>query len=100
MEHTVSATDARTHFGELMRQVVEEDKQIIVERRGKSCIVILSIDAYQQLLQGQQHENWQDLVERARAQIRSDLAGRKLPSHDEILQQIREERDAQLGDLR
>jgi len=52
MEHTVSATDARTHFGELMRQVVEEDKQIIVERRGKSCIVILSIDAYQQLLQG------------------------------------------------
>jgi len=39
-------------------------------------------------------------VERARAQIRSDLAGRKLPSHDEILQQIREERDAQLGDLR
>jgi hypothetical protein len=63
-------------------------------------VVILSIDAYQRLLEGQRQESWQDLVERARAQIRFDLAERELPSPDEILQQTREERDAQLVDLR
>jgi len=100
VEHTVNATDARIHFGELMRRAVEEGEPIIVERAGKARVVVLSIDAYQRLLEGQRQESWQDLVERARAQIRSDLAGRRLPSPDEILQQIREERDAQLVDLR
>jgi prevent-host-death family protein len=100
MECTVHATDARIHFGKLMRRAVEEGEPIIVERAGKAHVVILSIDAYQRLLEGQRQESWQDLVERARAQIRFDLAERELPSPDEILQQTREERDAQLVDLR
>jgi prevent-host-death family protein len=100
VEHTVNATEARIRFGELMRQAVEQGEPIIVERGGKAHVVVLSIDAYQRLLEGQRRESWQDLVDRARTQIRSDLAGRELPSPVEILQQIREERDAQLVDLR
>jgi prevent-host-death family protein len=35
MKRTVSATQARIHFGELMRRVVESQEPIIVERGGK-----------------------------------------------------------------
>lgn len=100
MEHTVNATEARIHFGELMQQAVDKGEPIIVERGGKAHVVVLSIDTYRRLLKGQRQENWQDLVDRARAQIKSDLAGRQLPSPDAILQQTREERDAQLVDMR
>jgi prevent-host-death family protein len=99
VEHTVNATEARIRFGELMRDVVEKGETIIVERGGKPHVVVLSIEAYQRLVSGQREEHWQELVDRARAQVRADLAGRKLPSVDEILAQAREERDAQLLDL-
>jgi PHD/YefM family antitoxin component YafN of YafNO toxin-antitoxin module len=82
-----------------MRHAVEEGEPIIVERGGKAHVVVLSMDAYQRLLKGQYKESWQEKVERARAQVRVDLAGRELPSPDEILAQTREERDAQLVDL-
>jgi len=84
MEHTVNATDARIHLSAFMRRAAEGE-QIIVTRRSKPYVVILSMDAYQQLLQGQRHENWQGLVERARTQIRADLAGRGLPPPDQVL---------------
>ena len=100
MEHTVNATEARVRFGELMRQAVEKGEPIIVERGGKAHVVVLSMDAYERLLKGQRQEDWQDLVDRARTQIRSDLAGRQLPSSEEILRQTREERSAQHLDLR
>ena len=100
MEYTVNATEARIRFGELMRQAVEDGEPIVVERGGKAHVVVLSMDAYQRLLKGQHQESWQEKVERARAQVRVDLAGRELPSPDEIMAQIREERDAQLVDLR
>jgi prevent-host-death family protein len=100
VENTVNATEARIRFGELMRQAVETGEPIIVERGGKAYVVVLSMDAYQRLLSGQRQEDWQELVDQARTQIRADLAGRPLPSPDEVLRQTREERDAQLVDLR
>jgi prevent-host-death family protein len=100
VEQTVSATEARIHFGELMRQAVEKGEPIIVERGGEATVVVLSMKAYRRLLEGQRQESWQDLVDRAREQVHSELAGRELPSPDQILRQTREERDAQLLDLR
>lgn len=100
MTRTVNATEARIRFGELMRRVVQEGEPIIVERGGEPQVIVLSIEAYKRLLRQQRQENWLDLVDRARAQVRADLAGRALPSPDEVLRQIREERDAQLVDLR
>jgi hypothetical protein len=41
-------------------------------------------------------DNWQELVRQARAQIAFGLAGRTLPPSEEILAQIREERDEPL----
>lgn len=96
MGRVVSATEARIRFGELMRQVVENQEHIIVERGGKSHVVVISVDEYERLLRGQQPEDWKGLVAQARAQIQAELGERELPPSEEILRQIREKRDAQL----
>ncbi len=101
MKHTVvSATEARIRFGELMRRAVESREPIVVERGGKSHVVVMSVDEYNRLLRGQHRGNWRELVHQARAQIRTELGERELPPSEEILQQMREERDEQLLSLR
>jgi prevent-host-death family protein len=96
----VSATEARIHLGELMRQAVENREPILVERGGEPYVVILAVATYQRLLKGQPKENWRGLVEEARKQIRSELSGRELPPLEEVVRQTREERDTGLVDLR
>src|SRR4030042_5040517 len=96
MERVVSATEARIRFGELMRHAVETQEAIIVERGGKSYVVIMSVEEYERLLKRQQQDEWKDLVHGARAQIHADLGGRTLPRPEEILEQVREGRDEQL----
>jgi prevent-host-death family protein len=96
----VSATEARIHLGELMRQAVENREPILVECGGEPYVVILAVATYERLLRGQPQEDWQSLVEEARTQIRSELGGRGLPPSEEVVRQMREERDAQLVDLR
>jgi prevent-host-death family protein len=101
MERTVSATEARIHFGELMRKVVEHDETVIVERSGKPQVVVLSFDEYQRRLGGPRREpepNWEERIRRTRALIDKELAGRDLPDIDEIFHEMREERDAELID--
>lgn len=96
MGRVVSATEARIHLGELMREAVESREPITIERGGSPHVVLLAVEEYERLLQDQQEEDWQDLVAKAREQIRVDLAGRPLPPPDKILRQLREERDEQL----
>ena len=101
MERVVSATEARIHFGELMRQVAETHEPIIVERGGRSHVVILSVEEFERLLRGQRQENdWKHLLRQAREQIQAGLGGRHLPPSEKILQQVRGERDEQLLALR
>ena len=100
MEQTISATDARVHFGEVMRHVVETNLPMIVERDGKPQVVLLSTQAYEQLRSGQQPSDWRQLVQQSRAQIQSELAGRALPPPEDLIRQLREERDEHLTDLR
>ena len=100
MAGKVSATEARIHLGELMRRVVEGGGPIIVERGGKPYVVLLSVEEYEHLVKGQRPEDWRERVTQAREQIRADLGGRKLTPPEEVLRQIREERDAQLLGLR
>ena len=96
MGYVVSATEARIRFGELMRRAVESHEPIIVERGGKSHVVVLSVAEYERLLAGQQKDDWKDLVRKARHEILTDLGGRELPPPEEILKEIREGRDEQL----
>jgi len=100
VERVVSATEARIRFGELMRQAVENHETIIVERGGKSHVVVISVEHYQRLLKRQQQGDWKELVHEARAQIRAELGDRTLPQPEEILDQVREARDEQLLGMR
>ena len=101
MERIISATQARIHFGELMRQVVENKEPVIVERGGKPQVVVLSVAEYNQLKTGGQRDR--DVLERAarlRAQITEQLGERTLPPAQEIIRDMREDRGEQLTGLR
>ncbi len=100
MERVVSATEARVHFGELMRRAVENREPIIIERAGKSVVVVLSVEEYERLRRAQSPQDWRSLVDRARASIQADLGDRGLPASEEVLRQAREERDERLMAVR
>ena len=101
MERSMSATDARIHFGELMRNVVEDQEPVVVERAGKPTVVVISIDEYERLKAAhQEQEDWRHLVSQARERVRADLGDRRLTPPEEILREIREERDEQLTHMR
>lgn len=100
MGRVVSATEARIHFGELMRQAVENHETIIVERGGKSHVVVISVEEYERLLKQQQQGDWKELVHGARAQIQAELGDRTLPRPEEILEQVRKGRDEELLGVR
>jgi prevent-host-death family protein len=101
MERKISATDARIHFGELMRDVVERQAAVVVERGGKPHVVVISVDEYERLMATQEdQEDWRELVSQAREQVRADLGDQALTPPEEMLRQIREERDEQLSGLR
>jgi len=93
MQRTMSATEARIHFGELMQHVVEKQEPVIVERRGQPHVVVISVDKYQQLLAAhEEREGWRELVRQAREQIRADLGERDLPPPEDVLRETRKER--------
>jgi prevent-host-death family protein len=99
MERTVSATEARIHFGELMRKVVERDETVIIERSGKPQVVVLSFDEYQRRLRGKRPESdWKERVRETREMGHNTLAGRPLPDIDDLINGGREERDAAIFD--
>jgi prevent-host-death family protein len=97
MEQTVSATEARIHFGELMRRVVERGEPVIVERGGKPEVVVVSIAEYERL-RANKNGDWLQRVDEVREQIRQELGDRTLPPPEDIIREMREERDAQLLD--
>ena len=100
MGRVVSATEARIRFGELMREAVQTNEAIIVERGGKSYVVVLSVEEYERLVKQQRRADWKELADAARAQVKADLGGRTLPPPEEILKEAREGRDGELLDMR
>lgn len=101
MGRVVSATEARVHFGELMRRVREGAGSVVVEKDGEPQVVILSLEEYSRLHQGAHaRTHWVDRVDRAREMIAAELGKRVLPDSAEVLREGREERDALLLGLR
>jgi prevent-host-death family protein len=100
MKYTISATEARVHFGEVMRRATEERQPIYVEKSGKPQVVVLAVEEYE-LLTAQQHSpDWETQLDALHKQIKQELGDRRLPPAQEIIQQMREERDEQLRNLR
>ena len=99
MERTVSATEARIHFGELIQGVVEKQEAVIVEKSGKPQVVVVSVEEYERLKNRQTEDNWQSALERLtrlRERIAARRQGQPIPSSVDIIREMREERDEQL----
>jgi prevent-host-death family protein len=103
MQKTISATEARVHFGQWLRRVVEHDEAVIVERGGKPEAVLLSIDSYNRLsAAGDAHADGEILTRAAglRARIRTRRGSIPLPAPEDIIAETREERDRGYAPLR
>ena len=101
MKKTLSATEARVHFGELLRAVSEDEATYVVERRGKPQVVVISAERYEHLTKfgTEELDWWRNLLE-ARALFQEELKGKELPDPVELINAGRQERDdAILGDL-
>jgi prevent-host-death family protein len=99
MQVTVSATEARVHFGEIMQDAVRCQQPIVVEKAGKPQVVILAYDLYRQLVGGAE-EDWRMLLTMGHAMVKHDLLGRELPSAQDMIDAAREARDEELADMR
>ena len=99
MERIVSATEARVRFGELMRKVSENQEPVIVERDGKPHVVVISVEEYERLKTGGQRDDWEEALDRAIEQatrIETRRGRPLLPLPEEIIREMREERDERL----
>lgn len=96
MEYTISATNARIHFGDVMRRA--KLGPVIVERSGKAEVVVISKSEYDQLTENAPKEDWQVKLAKFHEKFRDELAGADLPDPAEIIRQGREDRDKELLD--
>jgi len=49
MLHTISATDARIRFGEVIRRAYSGQEHLVVEKVGIPVVVILSVPDYEEM---------------------------------------------------
>jgi len=101
-EKRMSATDARVHFGEVIRTVTESDTEVIVERSGNPVVVMMSYDEFKRLKhkagEEEDQENWWSvMVENARSN-REARGDKPFVDATELIRDMREERDAELLD--
>ena len=103
MERSISATEARVHFGQWLRQVKDKGVTLIVEKAGRPEAVLLSLHAYQRLCAAGAADAGTDALERARAsreRIQARRKGEPLPPPEDVIDRMREERDGELPGLR
>lgn len=98
---TVSATEARVHFGELLTKVVTTQQPVVVERSGEPQVVIVPVAEYERLSgAGDARESWEVQVGHIHALIRKETRGRKMLPAEQLIDEGRDERDATFLDLR
>jgi prevent-host-death family protein len=99
MTRRVSATQARVHFGEILRTVQEDGETIVVERAGHAAAVILPVAAYERMGDEARSQNWRARIATLHGLWESELGRRRLPDAVEVIRKGREERDAQLAEI-
>ena len=51
MSQVMSATQVRTHFGKVMREVADKGEPVVVERAGKPAVAVISLADLERLLE-------------------------------------------------
>lgn len=97
----MSATEARVHFGEVLKAVSEQGDSVIVERAGQRLAVVIPLSEYEHLRS--RSDRWarsMEGIQRLREYYRAERAAGRLPDIDidveGDLRRSREERDEQL----
>jgi len=99
VSRVLGATEARIHFGELMRRVVARRETVVVERDGKPQVVILAVEEYERLRRAAGLADWETALAHAAevgARIERRRGGAALPPAEEVIRAAREERDASI----
>jgi prevent-host-death family protein len=103
MNKTISATEARVHFGQWLRRVSEQNLTVIVEKAGKPEAVLLSMDAYGRLQGALSAGARPDPLAAARAlreRIHARRGGQPMSSPEDVIARMREDRQDELTPLR
>jgi prevent-host-death family protein len=97
-ERTVSATEARVHFGELLDSVTQKGDIVYVERAGVPQVVVVSVEAWKKRTSGNPLEGFMDELEEHWAFIEEERKAGRFKDFDaaELIRAGREERDEQL----
>jgi prevent-host-death family protein len=102
MRVTVSATKARVHFGEVMQRVEDTDEMVIVERGGRPKVAIISVkqlDELERRAKGEEVPHWKVLQQQVRELIRQAGNVPLNPPPEEVIREMREERNARITNL-
>lgn len=73
MPKTINAFTARTHLGQLIKRVADDGESFILTKKGRPKAVILSIPAYEDLLEivaEQEDPDWQTALQKATRQYK------------------------------
>lgn len=100
MMKTVSATEARVHVGEITRRVEERGEAVVVERDGREVVAIVPIDEYRRFEASRTSDkDWWEMMHETHIRILEEIGDREFTPADDLLHQLREERDAEFLDL-
>ena len=101
MTQTVTATEARVHFGAMLRRAAEKNETIVVERAGRPQAVILSVTEYRRLKALEEESMaWPVEVRVLRERLSAAYGSRTIPPSEEIIRRMRAERGDDALDLR
>jgi prevent-host-death family protein len=101
-ERTVSTTEARLHFGELLDSVAKRNDIVFVERAGVAQVVVVSVEEWRRYTAGREYGPWAEatrMLEEHWAYMR-ERYGSSMDEVDwaEEIRAGREEQDAQIID--
>ncbi len=97
LKRTVTATEARVHFGELLQRVTRDQDTVIVERGGVPQAVVMSVAEYERLRTLGKTTDWRERARAAREIVRAEVGDKPLPAPADLVHAMRAERDEELG---
>jgi prevent-host-death family protein len=102
MERVMSATEARVHFGEVLKAVAEQGDTVIVERAGQRLAVVVPLSDYEHLRSRNRWDGFAERMRKYREYLEAERAAGRVHDSEidvaELIRQGREERDEQLRD--
>src|SRR5215475_7265968 len=97
MERVMSATEARVHFGEVLKAVAEGDS-VIVERAGQRLVAVVPLSDYEWLRARHRWDGFGERMRKYREYIEAEYAAGRMRDFDfeDAIRRGRDERDEQL----